>query len=371
LTLSFARLLTVDPGFRSENVMTARVSLPGVRYKDDSAARNFLTGLVERLRSIPGVQSAGLTTYLPFSGNNNASVIMIEGRALSPGENPPVPGWNSVDGSYFAAMGIPLLNGRTFSDSDSADSQNVVIIDEFLARKYWPDGNPIGAKIRRGIDLKEEAPLCTIIGVAGSVKTGSLAEQNPVGQVYFHYKQFTSRSVHIVLKGERDAAQLTSSVRQELLQADPELPLFDTRTMPERISRSLVDRRAAMILCLIFGAIALLLASVGIYGVLAYSVTQRTREFGIRMALGAEGRDVMRMVVGHGLRLAALGLVIGAAAALAVTRLMTAMLYDVRPADPGVFVAIAFMLGVVSAIAALIPSLRAVRIRPGVALRYE
>jgi predicted permease len=371
LTLSFVRLLRVDPGFQPESVMTARVSLPSVRYKDDAAARNFLSGLLERMRSVPGVKSAALTTYLPFSGNNNASVITIDGRALAPGENPPVPGWNRVDGSYFAAMGIPFLSGRTFNESDSADSPNVVIIDEFLARKYWPDSNPIGAKIRRGIDLAEEPPLCTIVGVVGSVKTGSLAEQNPVGQLYFHYKQLTPRSVHVVLKGDRDAAHLTSSIRRELLAADPELPLFDTRTMPERISRSLVDKRAAMILCLIFGGIALMLASVGIYGVLAYSVAQRTREFGIRMALGAEGRDVMRMVVGQGLKLAVLGLAIGAAGALALTRLMTVMLYDVKPADPSVFVGIAFVLGGVSTIAALIPSLRAVRIRPGVALRYE
>lgn len=369
LTVSFARLLSVNPGFRSQNVMTAQFSLPDVRYKDDARARNFVTALLENVRAIPGVRGAGVTTFLPFSGNSNASVAMIEGYTRAPGENPPVPGWNEVDAGYFRALGIPILRGRNFSESDTADRAKVTIIDQFLARKYWPKGDPIGAKIRRGID--DSDPACTIIGVAGSVKTGNLAEQNPIGQIYLYNKQFVSKTMHLVVKTNRDDPRLTSAIRREILRADPELPLFDVKTMPERVSASVGNRRAAMILCLVFGGLALTLSAIGIYGVLAYTVAQRTREFGIRVALGAGARDVIGMVLGNGLKLAGIGLAIGIAGALALTRMMTTLLYDVKPTDPLVFVIVAIALTVVALLASLIPSLRAVRIRPGVALRYE
>ena len=375
LTLSFARLLTVSPGFHSENVLTAQFSLPEVRYKDDAVARNFISGLIEKLRATPGVRYAGATTYLPFSNSNNASVIQIDSHPLGPGENPPVPGWNRIDSGYLPAMGIPLLEGRNFTESDGPDSQKVVLIDQFLARRYWPNGGAIGNTLRRGLDdVGEDAkkePHFTIVGVVGSVKTGDLAERNPVGQIYFDYKQLVPREMHVVVKTDRDSPQIVAVIRREILQADPELPLFDTRTMPERISASLVNRRAAMTLCLIFGGLALLLSAIGVYGVLAYSVTQRTREFGIRMALGAGVRDVLGMVLWQGLRLAGIGLVIGATGAFVLTRFIAAMLYDVKPADPGVFLLGAAVLGAVAALASLIPSLRAIRIRPAVALRWE
>jgi predicted permease len=369
LTLSFARLLSVNPGFQSQHVMTARFSLPDVRYKEDARARNFVASLLENIRALPGVSHAGATTFLPFSGNNNASVMTIVGYAGAPGEMPPVPGWNIADAGYFQTMGIPLLRGRTFAESDTESAQKVVVIDQFLARRYWPKGDPVGAQLRRGMDSKDD--VCTIIGVVGSVKTGNLAEQNPVGQIYFHHKQFVAKSMHLVVKANRDDPQLTAAIRREILRADPELPLFDVKTMPERVSASVGSRRAAMILFLVFAGLALALSAIGIYGVLAYTVTQRTREFGIRVALGAGVRDVIGMVLGKGLQLAAIGLAIGIAGALALTRLMTTLLYNVKPADPIVFVTVAAALAVVALIASLIPSLRAVRIRPAVALRYE
>ncbi len=375
LTLSFARLLTVRPGFRSENVITAQFSLPEARYKDDPAVRNFVSSLLEHLRSTPGVAHAGATTYLPFSGNNNASVIQFDSHPLAPGETPPVPGWNIVDYGYLPAMGIPILQGRNFNAGDGPDSQKVVLIDQFLAHKYWPNGGAIGNTLRRGVDPLDKdsnkEPHFTIVGVVGSVKTGDLAEQNPVGQVYFVHTQWPQRDMHLVIKTSRDNPQLVSTIRREILQADPELPLFDTKTMPERISASLLDRRAPVILCLVFGGLALLLSAIGVYGVLAYSVTQRTREFGIRMALGAGMRDVLGMVLWQGLRLAGVGLMIGAAGAFLLTRFIATMLYDVKPADPTVFLLGAAVLGAVAAVASLVPSLRAVRIRPAVALRWE
>jgi predicted permease len=374
LTMSFARLLRVDAGFQPENVVTAQVALPRVRYGDDARARNFFADLLQRLSAIPGVRHAGATTYLPFSGNNNSSVISITGRALAPGENPPVPGWNIATPGYLQAMRIPLIQGRDISDSDGPDAQKVVIIDQFLARKYFPKGDAIGARINRGIEVpgfQQKPDECTIVGVAGSVKTGNLAESNPVGQIYFSYRQYVPRTVHLALQTQRDNPQLIAAIRRTLHQADPEMPLFDVKTMPERLAASLRNQRAAMGLCLIFAGLAVLLAAIGIYGVLAYSVSQRTREFGIRVALGAGGRELIGMVVGQGLRMAALGLAAGAAGAFALTRMMSALLFDVRPSDPAVFLAVAAVLGAVAAIASLIPSARAARIPAAVALRYE
>jgi predicted permease len=374
LTMSFARLLRVDPGFQPENVVTAQVALPQVRYGDDARARNFLADLLQRLSAIPGVRHAGATTYLPFSGNNNSSVIMIVGHALAPGENPPVPGWNTATPGYFQAMRIPLIQGRDISDSDGPEAQKVVIIDQFLARKYFPKGDAIGNRINRGIEVPgnpQKPDECTIVGVAGSVKTGNLAESNPVGQIYFSYRQYVPRNVHLVLRTERDDPQLIAAIRRTLHQADPEMPLFDVKTMPERLAASLSNQRAAMGLCLIFAGLAALLAAIGIYGVLAYSVSQRTREFGIRVALGAGGRELVGMVVGQGLRMAAFGLAAGAAGAFALTRMMSALLFAVRPSDPGVFLAVAAVLGAVASVASLIPSARAARIPAAVALRYE
>jgi predicted permease len=375
LTLSFARLLTVNPGFRPENVITAQFSLPNARYKDDSSVRNFVSSLVEKLRATPGVTFVGATTYLPFSGSGNSSVMTIDSHPLAPGENPPVPGWNIVDSGYIPTMNVPILAGRNFSERDGPDSQRVALIDQFIAHKYWPNGGAIGNTLFRGINdgsaESKKEPRYTIIGVVGRVKTGDLAERNPVGLVYLVDTQQPQRQMHLVVKATRDDPRLISSVRREIQQADPELPLSDTKTMPERVSASLVNRRAPMILCLIFGGLALLLSAIGVYGVLAYSVTQRTREFGIRMALGAEMRDVLRMVLWQGLRLAGVGLIIGAAVAFLLTRFIATMLYDVKPADPTVFLLGAVVLGAVAAVASLVPSVRAVRIRPAVALRWE
>jgi ABC-type antimicrobial peptide transport system permease subunit len=203
------------------------------------------------------------------------------------------------------------------------------------------------------------------------VKTGNLAENNPVGQVYFSYKQFVPRSGYLVVRTGRDDPQLTGAMRRELQRLDPEMPLVDAKRMPERLSNSLRSQRAAMTLCLIFGGLALLLAAIGIYGVLAYSVSQRTREFGIRVALGARSGELVAMVVKQGLRMAAWGLTAGAAGAFAVTRTMRALLFDVRPADPGVFLMVALVLAAVASLASLIPSARAVRVGPATALRYE
>lgn len=373
LTLSFVRLLSVNPGFEAHHVQTAQFGLPRSRYADDARARNFITGLLSTLRSIPGVAHVGAASILPFSGDDSNGAITIVGYNLAPGELPPVPGQNDVNGGYFPAMGIPLLQGRTFIEGDGADAPKVAVIDQFLAKKYWPKGNAIGAQVRQGIDIK--GGVFTIVGIVGSVKAGDLAEQNPIGEIYFDYRQDVSRTMHLVVKSAAKSAngdpQVTQAIRSALLAADAELPLFDVKTMEERVSSSMRQRRAAMLICLIFAALALTLSAIGIYGVLAYSVTQRTREFGIRMALGAAAGDVVGMVIFQGVKLAAIGLAIGLAGAFALTRLMSGMLYDVKPTDPGIFLLVAGALMAVAFVASLIPSVRALRIPPATALRYE
>jgi predicted permease len=367
LTVSFMRLLTVKPGFTPESVATGKFSLPKNRYPEAPERQSLVTSLLEKVRSTPGVKHSGVTTYLPFSGSKNATSMAIEGQVLGPDELPPVPGWNTIDSGYLQAMGIPLLAGRNFLESDGPDSTKVALVDQFMARKYWPNGDPIGARIHE-TDSKD---MYTIVGIVGSVKTSDLAEENPVGQVYFHYPQTAPDNLHVVLRGEVAQIPLTDSLRRALSQADPELALFDVKTMPERIEESLLDRKSLVVLCVIFAVLALLLSAVGIYGVLAYNVTQRTREIGIRMALGAEARDVLRMVLGQGVKVTGIGLVIGAVGAFFLTRAMSALLYEVTPHDPLVFMTTGALLAAVAFVASLVPSLRAVWIQPSEALRHD
>jgi predicted permease len=321
------------------------------------------------MRAIPGVREAGATDALPFTDRNNASATGVEGYNPVSGELPPVPRWSTIDAGYLAAMKIPLREGRYFREGDGADTQKVVIVDEFLARKYWLAGKAVGGRIWRGIDAKYG--LYTVVGVVGSVKSEDMADLSQRGEVYWNYKQQPQRTMHVVVKTAANDTQAVAAVRTALKQSDPELPLFDVKTMPERVTRSVRDRKAAMVICLVFALLALTLSAIGIYGVLAYTVTQRTREFGIRMALGASAGDVVRMVVRHGLRLAVIGLAIGVAGALGITQLMTTLLYGVRPTDPLVFGSVAAALMAVAVAASVVPSLRISRIRPANALRYE
>jgi predicted permease len=369
LTLSFARLVAIDPGFRPQHVMTAAFSVPRSRYPDDARARNLIGGMLERVRAIPGVQQVGLNSQLPFSGSHSDGAVQIEGYN-SPDKLPPDPDWNSVDPGYFAAIGIPLMEGRTFSEGDTADTALVAVVDQYMAKRYWPRGNAVGGLVRRGLD--PNAPQYRVIGVVGSVKAADLAESSRQGQIYFTYKQTTDmRGVRLVVKSAGDDPRLAAALRAELRRADSEIALFDVKSMEERLAASMGNRRAAMVICMVFAGLALLLSAIGIYGVLAYTVTQRTREFGIRIALGAGGRDVLRMVVGQGLKLAAVGLAVGIVGAFALTRLMTTMLFQVKPTDPAVYAVVGGGLMLVALAASLIPSLRAVGIHPSTALRYE
>ncbi len=371
LVASFLKAVGVDPGFQSEGVLTGQFTLPDVRYPKDEQVHTFVDSLLRDVRALPGVRSVGVTNIIPFSDDNNSSAIEIVGRDLGPGGLPPVPCWTNVDGDYFEAMGIPLLQGRYIDERDTAESEKVAVIDRRLADKHWPGDNPIGQQIRPGLPPlnKDEAPF-TIVGVVGEIMLHDVTEASPIGIIYFANRQRPRHDLALAVRTE-SGADLTAAVTAAIQRQDPELPFYDVRTMNERLEDSLESRKALVWLSSLFGVLALLLSGVGIYGVLAYVVNQRTKEIGIRMALGAKSAILVRSVASQGLRLAGLGLTIGLATALLLTRLMESVLFHVTPGDPLVLAAVSTALMAVALFASLVPSLRATRIDPNTALRND
>src|SRR5262249_43196260 len=244
LSLSFARLLSVNPGFVPQNVQTAEFSLPRSRYPDDARLRAFVSNLMPGLRAIPGVIAAGAINGLPMSGDSNGGAVMIEGYPLAAGELPPVPSWATVDEGYFQALGVALREGRVFTQADTAEAPRAVVIDEYLARKYWPKGSAIGGRIRTGVNAT--AQPWTAIGVVALAQPPALADRPRWGQIYFSYRQSAARQMYVVVR-TRDSGPVVAAVRDALRKADPELSLFDVKSMPERVAASLRDRKAAMV----------------------------------------------------------------------------------------------------------------------------
>ena len=370
LIASFRLVLDQDPGFQPERILTAKVSLPSARYGDDAAVRGFIDRALAGLGAIPGVSEAAVSTDLPFGGNSNNSVVAIDDYQPAPGELPPVPQWNRISEGYFRVLGIPLLEGRGFEPSDTAEALKVCVIDNYMANRYWPDRSPLGGRIGLGLKV-EEANAYTVVGVVGDVKREDLSGDDVPGHLYFPYQQLRVNTPAFALKTAVAESAMITPLGAAIRDIDPALPLFDVQSMDARIDDSLVERRAILGLSVAFAALALLLAGIGIYGVLAYAVSQRTREIGIRSALGAQAGDVVRMISGYGLRLAGIGLLIGAAGAYGLTRLMSSLLFGVEPTDAMVFAAVAASLGAVALLASSIPALRAVRVQPMTALRYE
>jgi predicted permease len=363
---SFVRLQNVNPGFDVSNVLTMHVTLPRDKYSDLNQVRNFYQQLLERVSALPGVEAAAITDNLPLDASSFSS-FNIEGKQLSP-----TPHAATVDSSAKLAttLRIPLIRGRLLSDSDGPDALPVVVIDQSLAQRFWPGQDPIGARIRYSFEGTRDKPIWrTIVGVVGYIKQTGLREESD-GQVYIPYLQLPSRDQNIVLRAP-NATNFAGEVRRIVQSLDPQQPVYDVRTMQNVLAESLAGSRFAAVMLGVFSGLALLLAAVGIYGVISYSVTQRTHEIGIRMALGAGRAAVLREVVGGGLRLTLMGVGIGLVGALIATRAMTALLFQVHAADPGVFVAIAALLGGVALLACYIPARRAAAVDPMIALRYE
>ena len=367
LIRSFWLLQQVDPGFDSDNVLVASLSLPDASYPDDDATRSFYRQLVERLAGAPGVRAVGVTQSLPFFSDYVLG-YRIEGRPEPEPGNMPLTNHYAVTPGYFDAMGISLRRGRRFTERDREDSLPVLLINETLARQAFPDQNPIGQRIH--VTIGPGTVFREIVGVVADVKQNGLAS-TARAQTYEAYWQRPFRFTSIVISTESNPRALVSVVRSDVLSIDPEQPLSRILTLEEIVGTSIASERASTRLLTLFGGIALLLAAIGIYGVMAYSVAQRTREFGIRMAIGADRADVLKLVLRQGLALAAGGILVGVAAAAALTRVMSSMLYEVTPTDPGTFTVVPAVLFVTAFVACCLPALRATRVDPLTALRTE
>jgi predicted permease len=375
LFASFRRVLAVNPGFHPDGVLTASVTLPRTRYADDDALRRFTDEALRRLRALPGVSAAGATDTIPLGGNHSDSVILAEGHQMQPGESVISPSQVHATPGYFDAMGVTLIKGRTFDDRDGARAPRAVIVDEKLARRFWPDQDPIGrrmylpADINNLLAVSDKTVWLTVVGVIGDVKLAALTEgKEAVGAYYFPMAQDTSRAISFALKTSGDPAALTNSVRGVIAQLDRELPAFDIETMDQLTQKALLGRRSPVVLSLSFGLIALFLSATGLYGVLAYAVTQRTREIGIRIALGSSTRGVFQLVLREGLLLIATGFVIGAADAVALRKTLETQLFGISATDPVVLATVTMVLAVVAVLACALPARRATKIDPIVAL---
>jgi predicted permease len=366
LLRSYQHIQGANPGFNVHNVLSFRVSLPPAKYKG-APVTEFYQQLCERIKALPGIEATGVAYSLPMSSvalawgpitidgyvpKNSTDFIMANQRFVSPG--------------YFSALGVPLVKGRFFDARDVKDKQETAIVNEMLAQRFWPNEDPIGKRVRVGSD----GPWRNVVGVVRDAKDFSVDNEPPIS-VYSPAWQFPIGSMFLAVRTTSDPAQLTGAIVKELHALDPELPAFDLKTMEQRLNDSLARRRFAMFLLTIFAGVALLLAAIGVYGVLAYSVNQRTREIGIRMALGANSGNILILVIRQSMYLAAAGIIIGLAGAFALTRVMADLLFGVTATDAQTFLIPPLVLAVTAVLASYLPARRATKVDPIVALRCE
>jgi predicted permease len=376
LLASFERVLTISPGYRVDNVLTGTISMPASRYKDDAALNATQTRILERLRALPGVSGAGMTTTLPFSGSYSDSVILAEGYQMQPGESLISPSQVIASDGYFETMGVTLLGGRFFSVDDADGKPKVMIIDDRLARRFWPNGEAVGKRMYFPQDINNlmakprEDQLITIVGVIETMRLRGLVDTQAqkTGAYFFPLRQSEARTLGVAIRTAVAPESLTSSVRREIAQIDPEMPFYGVRTMEDRLSTSLLDRRTPMLLATGFAAVALFLAAIGIYGVLAYQVSQRRREIGIRMALGAESGSIFNLVLREGGLIVMLGAAFGLIGAFLLRQTLQAQLYETGAMDPRIVGGVAVMLIVVALVACVLPARRAAKTDPLIAL---
>jgi predicted permease len=380
LLASFQRVLAVKPGFVADQVLTGSVSLPAARYADGAALRGVTRRMLERVRTVAGVIAAGATTTVPMSGQRDDSVIFAEGYQPAPGESLISPIQVRVSPGYFEAMRTELRAGRLFDDRDADGSARTIIVDELLARKFWPGQDPIGRQmyfptnVQNLLELPPRDQWMTVVGVVEQVRLDGLVDGpafRTVGAYYRPMDQDPVRTMSLAVRTAQDPASVTSALRAELARIDPELPLYGVRTMQERVERSLVDRRTPMVLALIFAAVALFLAAIGIYGVLAYQVSQRSREIGIRMALGAATTSIFGMVLREGAAIVLVGTVLGLLGAFMLRQTLQSQLYDIGAMDPTVIGIVGALLVAVALAATLLPARRAAKTDPVHALMAQ
>jgi predicted permease len=369
LLRSFIRLQNVSPGFNPGNVLTLELTLGGDKYKDAKVARAACRQMLENFERLPGAVSAGGVSSLPFSTMFAWGPVNVEGHILPPGEKFITADERIVAGRYFETMQIPLLKGRLFNDQDTEDKLHVALVDEFMAQQLWPNQDPLGKRVSFG-DLAAKPEWTTVVGVVGRIKQETLDSDSRIA-LYLPYNQYLSRLLNVVLRTTTDPASLTSAVAHELHEVDRDLPMYRVVTMDQRMAESLSRRRFTTVLLALFAGFALALASIGVYGVMSYLVSQGTREIGIRMALGATQRAVLKLIVKQGMMLALCGVACGLLAALGVARLVSGLLFGVKATDPLTFAVIAVLLTLAALFACYIPARRAARIDPMISLRNE
>ncbi|HKY43276.1 MAG TPA: FtsX-like permease family protein, partial [Pyrinomonadaceae bacterium] len=367
LMKSFWLLTKVNPGFQADHLLTVHVALPELKYSDSTKVIDFFRRVPEQLSTLPGVKAVSAVNRLPISGGDPHGDLTIEGRTFAAGETPGV-SYRRILPNYFRAMGIPLLHGREFDERDTGGKPDVVIINQKMAKRYWPDGDPIGKRIKVG--PPENEPWVTIVGVVGNVNHTGLDAEPDFATYEPHAKRPWSEMT-LLVRTTGDPLSLARPVQRELKNAENEILIEDVQTMNRRLDLSVAPQRLNVVLLATFAFIALLIAAAGIYGVMAQSVAQRTQEIGVRMALGAQLRDVLRMVLRSGMSLALAGIAIGLAGAFLLTRLMRSLLFGVTPTDAFTFASVAGILFVVALLACYIPARRATRVDPLAALRYE
>jgi len=366
LVRSFGKLLDVKPGFDPHNVLTVRLSLPGAQYDRAVKVAAFYDNVIARVSALPGVVHAGAAYQTPFTPGADNSTFFIRGYT---GEAKPHADYAYVSSDYFATIGLPILKGRGFQPSDMRAGNyfapnSVAIVDEELAKRFWPNGDALGGGISWG---GNDGPWATIVGICATAHLHDLTEQS---KGTFYLPAYVGLST-LAVRTNGDPRPLTAAIREQVLAVDPNQPIYDVKTMDERVAVTLETRRFAVVLLGIFGVLGLLLAAIGLYGVLAFAVSQRTREIGIHMALGAGARDVLLMVIKQGMSLVLVGVVIGVAGAYAVTRTIRSLLFEVGTTDPLTFVAVLLLLVAVGFIACYVPARRATKVDPLEALRYE
>ena len=369
LIRSFARLERLSPGFNPKNVLTLELTMSGPKYKDPQVVVSAYRDLWTRLERLPGVTAAGAVTAIPLSQMFAWGPITVEGRVPTPGENFINADERMVGGHYFQAMGIPLLAGRYFNDQDNTTNPKVTIIDQYMAQQLWPNQDPLGKRIHLG-GTTTVSPWITVVGIVGRVKQYTLDSDSRIA-FYLSQTQYPTRAMNVALRSGTDPTALTSAVKQQIHELDSDLPLYNVRTMGQRLDESLAQRRFSTLLLALFACLALALATIGTYGVIAYLVNQGTREIGIRMALGATQAGIVNLIVRKGMVLALSGVAVGLAGAFALTRLMRTLLFGVAPTDPTTFGSISLMLILVAFLASYLPAYRAAQTDPVVSLRDE
>lgn len=367
LIRSFDQVRRVNPGFNPERVLTFRVDLPAQQYNAVEKTSAFINAIVDQLATLPGVESAGATTAVPLAAGP-VYIMRFEGRPPVTPSNSPVAAQRVVTRDYFATMGISLVRGRLFDGSDAPGGRRVCVINQALARKFFPHEDPIGKRLEIGFD--DPPAWREIVGVVADSKSNGLESESPV-QVFEPTHQWQVNSYSVVVRSTRDPVALVPLVRDALRRLDPSQPLHTIKPMTQLVTESLAQRYFSLVLLVVFAAVALSLAIVGLYGVVAYNVAQRTREFGVRLALGATAGNVLALVLRQGVMLVGVGVVLGLAGAFAAAGLVESLLYGVGAHDPLTFVAIAVLLGAVAILACLVPALRATRVDPVIALRAE